>query len=146
MHKIYHFEVYERDTVDKAEILSVYHPAKDVGKVTYNMNFFESGVDPDGILYITERGDEVYFSMEEEGSGYDLFKMDKLLDGWSDSKSLNNINTAEDEIHPFLQLDGTTLYFSSNRKGGLGGFDLYKTIYDPESKSFSEPVNIKDFW
>lgn len=38
--------------------------------------------------------------------------------------------------------DGTTLYFSSNRPGGMGGYDIYRTIYDPEARSFSEPVNM----
>jgi len=35
------------------------------------------------------------------------------------------VNTAKGEFGPCLSPDGTVLYFSSNRPGGLGGFDLY---------------------
>lgn len=141
--KIYNLTVYRRDTTTTAELLSHYHPVKDVGQVLRNKDFFESGLDPEGILYLTERGDEVYFSMEAtDATDKDIYKMEKLLDGWSESWPLNTINSPSDDIHPFLQLDGATLYFSSNRPGGVGGFDIYTTIYDPESKSFSEPVNL----
>jgi len=37
------------------------------------------------------------------------------------------INTSSDEITPFFNPYENTLYFSSNRKGGLGGFDVYKS-------------------
>ncbi|MEI7595610.1 MAG: hypothetical protein WCK02_07680 [Bacteroidota bacterium] len=37
-----------------------------------------------------------------------------------------NINTKFDETSASLSFDGNILYFSSNRKGGYGGFDIYK--------------------
>jgi len=36
------------------------------------------------------------------------------------------INTPADEITPFFSQEEGVLYFSSNKKGGLGGFDIYK--------------------
>lgn len=140
--KIYHLDVYNRDTVDNVNLLSAYHPAKDVGKVTYNKEFFESGLKPDDILYLTERGDEVYFSMENEEEGKNLSKMEKLLDGWSESKPLDGINSSFNEVEPFVLIDGETIYFSSDREGGFGGYDLYRAHYDPEIKTFTEPVNL----
>ncbi|MCT4586346.1 MAG: hypothetical protein N4A71_00845 [Carboxylicivirga sp.] len=140
--KIYHLEVYGRDTVDVQNVLSAYRPAKDVGKVTYNKDFFESGLDPNGILYLTERGDEVYFSMGKGEEPKNLYKMEKLLDGWSESKALDGINSASNEVEPFVLIDGATIYFSSNREGGFGGYDLYRANYDAESKTFTEPVNL----
>ncbi|MCU4157069.1 SPOR domain-containing protein [Carboxylicivirga sp. A043] len=140
--KVYNLEVYERDTVLKADFLSAYHPAADVGKVSLNSDFFESGVDPNGVLYLTERGDEVYFSKKDENSNGNLFKMEKLLDGWSESVALNGINSALDDCHPFVVIDGSTIYYSSNKEGGLGGYDLYKANYDAEQKTFINPVNL----
>lgn len=141
--KVYHLDVFRRDTLLYSELLDFYHPVSDVGSVTRNKDFFEAGVDPEGVLYLTERGDEVYFSMKDDQSGQrDLFKMEKLLDGWGDSRALAAINSDEDDIHPFLQIDGVTLFFTSNRNGGLGGYDIYRTEYDTQSKSFSEPVNM----
>ena len=36
------------------------------------------------------------------------------------------INTSADEITPFFSQEESVLYFSSNKKGGFGGFDIYK--------------------
>ena len=140
--KVYHLDVYSRDTVPEDKILQAYRPVKDVGRITRNSDFFESGLDPNGILYLTERGDEVYFTMEEELGTTSIFKMEKLLDGWSEKKALEGVNTASNESHPYVIIDGSTLYFSSNREGGIGGYDLYKANYDSESKMFSDPVNL----
>jgi len=140
--KIYHFDVYSRDTVNNDAILTAYNPAKDVGKVVHNEAFFESGVDPKGVLYLTERGDEVYFSKGNELNGHDLYKMEKLLDGWSENMALDGVNSEYSDRYPFVVIDGSTIYFSSDRPGGLGGYDLYKAQYDSERKAFSDPVNL----
>ena len=45
---------------------------------------------------------------------------------WSRPKNLGtDINTDLDESTPFLAADGVTLYFASNRQGGLGQHDIY---------------------
>ena len=44
--------------------------------------------------------------------------------------------------HPALSPDGNTLYFSSNRDGGYGGFDIYAVTYSRRSKKWSDPVNL----
>ncbi|WP_439185499.1 hypothetical protein [Carboxylicivirga taeanensis] len=140
--KIFSLTVYQRDTVAADAILSAYHPARDVGKVMHNEAFFESGLDPKGILYLTERGDEVYFSMKSEEQGEAIYKMEKLLDGWSESKAIEAINSEADDYQPFVLIDGSTIFFASNREGGLGGYDLYKAYFDAETKTFLEPVNM----
>ncbi len=42
----------------------------------------------------------------------------------------------EAAIHP----DGVTLYFASRRPGGLGGDDMWRTVFDGDS--WSDPVNL----
>jgi len=141
--KIYYLQVIGKDTVSKENLLSMYHPVKDVGYIFNNSDFFESGLDPNGILYLTERKDEVYFSMPVDSlHNQDIYKMEKLIDGWSNPTDLKGVNSEYDDLYPYLQVDGITLFFSSNREGGLGGYDIYKTVYDPDTKSFSEPVNM----
>ena len=141
--KIYYLKVADKDTVTKEKLLTMYHPVKDVGYIFNNKDFFESGLDPNGILYLTERKDEVYFSMPEDSMhNQDIYKMEKLIDGWSDPVNLKGINSDSDDLYPYLLIDGTTLFFTSNREGGLGGYDIYKTEYDPDTKSFSDPVNM----
>lgn len=42
--------------------------------------------------------------------------------------------------HPSLSRDGKTLYFSSDRPGGYGGWDLYASTWD--GSKWGEPVNL----
>ena len=38
------------------------------------------------------------------------------------------------DIMPLLMTDGVTLYFASDRPGGLGGLDIYRTTYDADTR------------
>ena len=51
-------------------------------------------------------------------------------------------DTAHTYGHPALSPDGKTLYFSSNREGGLGGFDIWAVTYSKRSKSWGNPINL----
>ncbi len=42
----------------------------------------------------------------------------------------NKINTPQNEITPFFDNETRTLYFSSEGLGGLGGFDIYRSLGD----------------
>lgn len=53
------------------------------------------------------------------------------------------VNTASVELSPFMAPDGKTLYFSSDRPGGLGGFDLWVTRrLDDTWRNWSAPQNL----
>lgn len=62
------------------------------------------------------------------------------------SKPLNlgaNINTAGEEISPFLAADNTTLYYSTTGKAGYGLADIYMSKrLDNTWTKWSEPVNL----
>jgi hypothetical protein len=50
---------------------------------------------------------------------------------WSPAEKLNgNINTIYWESHASISADGKKLYFTSNRKGGYGGLDIYVSTRD----------------
>ncbi len=64
---------------------------------------------------------------------------------WSEPKSLGKkINLKEyNEMTPYLAADGETLYFSSNRPGGLGDNDIWMSKrLDKTWQKWSEPVNL----
>jgi len=64
---------------------------------------------------------------------------------WTEPKSLGKkINLPEyDEMTPYLAADGETLYFSSNRPGGLGDNDIWMAKrLDSTWQKWSEPVNL----
>ncbi|MFT3737928.1 MAG: hypothetical protein QM786_04155 [Breznakibacter sp.] len=140
--KIFSINVIAADTADAPSILEYYSFSPEMGKLMRNSDFFESGIDPNGILFVTERGDRVFYVSNTNGSS-DIFKMEKLIDGWSKSSSIGSaINTVSEERYPVILTDGATLYFSSNRPGGLGGYDIYKATYNPDTKEFGEVVNM----
>lgn len=56
------------------------------------------------------------------------------------------LNTQYDEISPFIHFDGKTLYFASDGRPGMGGFDIYMTRMNPDStwtapKNLGYPIN-----
>ena len=45
-------------------------------------------------------------------------------------------------MQPFVSMDGQTLYFSSNRPGGQGGFDIWKIEIDPLGNLVGDAINL----
>ena len=88
----------------------------------------------------------LYFSTSFNSEICDIYVSTLKTNGtWSKIFSLGNtINTREyDEISPFLASDGKTLYFSSNRPGGYGSYDIYMSRrLDKSWKNWSKPVNL----
>ncbi len=140
--KIFKVSVAAKSKFRTGEEPKGYGASKECGRVCLNSFFFQSDIDPNGLMYMTERGDAAYFSIPDDVGDLRLMKMEKLIGGWSEMSQLRGLDGDWDDKSPVLMTDGTTLYFSSNRPGGMGGYDIYRTTYDPESRSFSEPVNM----
>ena len=68
----------------------------------------------------------VYSSLGKKGQfGWDLFRMALSEGDYAEKERLSDqVNTAFDERDAYLSPDGV-LYFSSDRPGGLGGYDIY---------------------
>ncbi|MBP7400149.1 MAG: OmpA family protein [Chitinophagales bacterium] len=63
---------------------------------------------------------------------------------WSEPINIgNNINTAGNEMSPYLAADNITMYFSSNGWPGYGGQDIFMTKrLDNSWLNWSDPINI----
>jgi outer membrane protein OmpA-like peptidoglycan-associated protein len=87
-------------------------------------------------------GSVMYFSSTMP-TGYgdsDIYYSLRTQKGWSQPVNLGSaINTREDESFPYLAND-TTLYFSSNGHGTLGGLDIYVTY--KRNGEFGKPINL----
>ena len=73
----------------------------------------------------------------------DIYYSDFINEEWTKIKSVSDkINQSTTwESQPSISSDGTTLYFISDRPGGLGGYDIYKSIKD-EKGEWGYPINL----
>jgi outer membrane protein OmpA-like peptidoglycan-associated protein/tetratricopeptide (TPR) repeat protein len=96
-------------------------------------------------LTMTPDGQTVYFVSDREGGygGRDIYRMVKLPDGsWSLPINLGpEINSEFDEDSPFMAVDNKTLYFASNGRNSMGGFDIFMTVRD-EFDNWTTPMNL----
>lgn len=62
---------------------------------------------------------------------------------WNKPIFIESLNTEFEETCPFLDEDGTTLFFASNRPGGYGGDDIYRSqLLNENNLEWSVPVNL----
>ncbi len=74
--------------------------------------------------------------------GCDLYISYKTGDSWSTSRNLGpTINTYHYESQPSLTADGRRLYFVSDRPGGRGELDIWRTDLDATG-NWASPVNL----
>ena len=78
-----------------------------------------------------------------EGRGScDIYFSSKLRGNWSFPGNLKSpVNTSAWEAQPSVSSDGRTLYFVSNRPGGVGKMDIWRTTLNEEGK-WGEPENL----
>ncbi len=73
----------------------------------------------------------IYFSSKGHSSigGYDIFKSVLKNNVWNDAENLGYpINTPYDDIYFVLSSDRKSGYFSTDRAGGYGSYDIYKVF------------------
>ncbi|MCK9255914.1 MAG: OmpA family protein [Bacteroidales bacterium] len=91
-------------------------------------------------------GKYLYFSSGRPG-GYgktDIYRqrIDEKGNALGEAENLGTqINTAYEELSPFIHPDGKTLYFASRGHPGMGDFDLFYSKLD-DNGNWSKPVNL----
>lgn len=102
-----------------------------------------------GYMYIpttSENGSKLYITAygSDETMGKDLYEIRQLTGmDYSLPVALSSVNSKYNEEYPYFDSKTSTLYFSSDRKGGLGGYDIYKSEYDPKTQAFKEPQRME---
>lgn len=74
----------------------------------------------------------------------DIYVVKKLPNNrWGIPQKLpEQINTIYNEDFPYLAPDGTTFYFASEGHNSMGGYDIFKSTYDPETGKFTPAENL----
>ena len=88
----------------------------------------------------------LYFTSDRPGGygGLDIYVVRRLPNGkWGIPQNLGpTINTPYDEEGPFIHPDGKTLFFSSKGHNTMGGYDIFYSTYDENTKTWSKPNNL----
>ncbi|WP_430427673.1 OmpA family protein [Maribacter litoralis] len=106
----------------------------------------------EGAFTVSADGNTMYFTRNNSNSGKrktDDKKISNLkiysanlVDGeWKNIIELPFNSDDFSNEHPALNADGTKLYFSSDRPGGFGSFDIYEVNIQADN-TFSKPVNL----
>lgn len=96
----------------------------------------------DGMSSSLSQDGETLFVYRDYGGLGDLFVSYLENGNWTELEPLNrNINTKYWESNCSLSPDGNTLFFSSNRKGGYGRLDIYRSDKTSEGE-WGPPKNL----
>ena len=103
----------------------------------------KSSYEPSGTI---SRDGVLYFASNREGGygGMDLYKCQPDgKGGWENPTNLGStINSKYNEDAPFIDIDGLTLYFSSEGHRTMGEHDIFKSVYNEQADLWSEPENL----
>jgi hypothetical protein len=91
------------------------------------------------------QGDYIYFSGfgRSKKNGSDLFRVKRnIRNQWGEPQAISSLNTGFDEIMPYYDPVSNDLYFASRGYSSMGGFDVFKSHYDPERDEWSQPISL----
>jgi hypothetical protein len=97
------------------------------------------------IIYLPKSNDKLFYSSYGENDNKDLYIVKRLPNGeWSKPQDIGMpINTSYDEDYPFLHPNGKVLYFASKGHNSMGGYDIFKSEWNENSKKWGEPKNLE---
>ena len=95
---------------------------------------------PDGKTMVFARGNTG--KRKDTSPDVDLY-LSRLVpnEGWTEPRLISASDSIAWDGSPAFSRDGKTLYFSSNRSGGIGGLDIYRVNMDASGR-FGNPTNM----
>lgn len=102
------------------------NPIKIPGKFNEIANNYDATISPDGTFAI-------FSHLFAEGN-YDLFIVYKDGVKWTNPLPIDSINSKFNDENPVISEDGKTVFFSSNRPNGKGGYDIWSSVLTKDKK------------
>ena len=94
-------------------------------------------------VYMPKDAKSIYFSAPEGSGSRNIYFTNATDSLWTAPALLGEALFSEgNEIFPMLSLDGKKLYFASDALYGMGGYDLYYSVWDEVASCWGEPQNM----
>lgn len=119
------------DEVGETDYCGIYRVVQDAGtwSIPERIRIFGDTTN-NGQAHISPDGKTLYFSSDAPYGygGKDIYQLTIQKDGsYGEPMNLGSrVNSADDEMFPFVTKDGNTIYYSSNNVNSFGGLDLFK--------------------
>jgi hypothetical protein len=141
--------VVDKKEIQKDKFFRIYD-LKDIGGSMLVTAEFQTKLDKKNnhtpLIHFPQNPSVIYYSSfgEDGDNGKDIYVRRRLPDGsWGMPQPIpGNVNTKYDEDYPYMHPDGNYLYFSSKGHNSMGGYDVFRSKYDPETNSFGPPENM----
>lgn len=141
--RVEHIAIIDSLTVDRKNFFDNYVLSSPAGYLT-SIDELPKGFAPDDstTVYFTESGESMIWSRPTaNGKNRELVESHLLADGsWEQPQPLGKALSGIFANYPFLQPDGTTLYFAAKGPESLGGYDIFISRNDGDE--YLQPQNI----
>ena len=122
---------------------------KKMGKLLAKPDEFKTSLDKkkkdNSIVFLPSKSDVIYFSSygDDPATGKDIYTSRRVNGVFGKPEKVQMINTEFDEDFPFLHPDGKTLYFASKGFNSMGGYDIFRSTFNPGTQTWNAPVNME---
>ncbi len=102
----------------------------------------------EGAATFNSKFNTIYFTRcpntEQIESGCQIYKSSRSGRNWSDPEmvEIKGIDTLSTIGQPTVSENELIIYFSANRRGGIGGNDIWVALRDSKGEGFGRPLNI----
>ena len=129
--------------IDKEHFLEAYKLSQPTGHLYPYKEYFPTSGKTGSTVYENELGNKVYYGEVTNDSIQRIFSSTRLLEEWSQGTPLaGDFSDAGNTAYPFLMSDGVTLYYASDGKESLGGYDIFVTRYNTNTDTYLRPENV----
>ena len=102
-------------------------------------------IEQNTVVHCLQNEEKMLWAMPKNKKGrMQLCEAVKLIDGkWDKPQFLGEeLGDGGDANYPYLMQDGITLYYASNGKNSIGGYDIFMTRKDSETGKYLKPQNL----
>ncbi len=132
-------------TPERDENMYITHRTKNGWDVPEELSKNINSINNEGTCTISADGRTLVFTACSRRDGYggcDLYISRKEGKEWLAPRNMGDVvNTPDWESQPSLSADGSVLYFTSDRSGGVGKADIWKSVRDSVG-NWQVPVNL----